>query len=421
MKRIYLLLMAALLWVSLPSLAAPKVQDNNSKQIIIKGKVIDQVTSEPLIFASVSVKGANLATVCNSEGRFMLKIPNDMPEAILQVTFIGHDTYEASISSLSTKKSNIIKLNPVIVNLTELSVFPDNPYVIINNVLENIPLNYSTEPELMTAFYRETIKKRRHYTALAEAVVEINKPSYVSNRTEQVRMLKGRKGVNTAKMDTILFKLQGGAHSMLSIDIIKYPYTILSPEIQVDYDFFFETITRIDDELHLVINFAQKEQISEPMFFGKLYIHAETMAISSASFSLNTENRSSVSSMFIRKKPLGCDVYPVFANYMINYRKQNNKWHYNYSRGEVSFNIDWKKRLFNTNYITSSEMAVTNREAVNTKNFKGDDRIKKNAVMSEAVSGFYDVDFWGEYNVIEPEKSINTAIKKIAKNIEKLD
>jgi hypothetical protein len=390
MKRISLLLMVALLWVSLPALAVPKAQESTANLIVIKGKVIDDDSSSPLVFATVGLRNSNLATVSNSEGHFMLKIPREISDAVLVVTFIGHKSYEIPVTSLKTDKSLTVRLKPVVVHLDELSVFPDDPYIIINNVLNNIHKNYSTEPELMTAFYRETIKKRRQYTALAEAIVEINKPSYSSNRTEQVRMLKGRKGVNASKMDTLLFKLQGGAHSMLSLDIIKYPYSILSPDIQGEYYYYFKGITRIDDALHLVISFKQRENIDDPLFYGKLYINAETMAISSAAFSLNTENRHKASSIFIRKKPFRCDVYPVYANYMVN-------------------------------YITSTEMAVTNREDVKEKSFKGNDRIKKNAIMSEAVSGFYDKDFWGEYNVIEPEKSINSAIKKIAKNIEKLN
>ena len=422
MKRIYFLLMAAFVLVSLPALATPKVkpQEKNPNFQVIKGKIIDDATSDALVFATIGIKNSNLATVSNSEGRFSIKIPREMSNATIVVHFIGHESFETPVATLKANRSLTVRLKPVVVKLSELSVFPNDPHIIINNVLDNIHQNYSTEAELMTAFYRETIKKRRQYTALAEAVVEIKKTSYLSNRTEQVRMLKGRKGVNTNKMDTLLFKLQGGAHSMLSVDIIKYPYSILSPEIQEDYDYDFETLTLIDNEVHLVIRFKQKEDVVEPMFYGKLYIHAETMALSSASFSLNTENRSKVSSIFIQKKPMGCDVYPEYANYMVNYRRQGDKWYYNYSRGEVNFKVNWKKRLFSTNYITSTEMAVTDRETVKTKSFRGDDRIKSNTVINEAVSGFYDKNFWGDYNVIEPEKSINTAIKKIAKNIDKL-
>jgi hypothetical protein len=35
------------------------------------------------------------------------------------------------------------------------------------------------------------------------------------------------------------------------------------------------------------------------------------------------------------------------------------------------------------------------------------------------VSGFADPNFWGEFNLIEPEKPIETAIRKIQKQLEK--
>jgi len=37
--------------------------------------------------------------------------------------------------------------------------------------------------------------------------------------------------------------------------------------------------------------------------------------------------------------------------------------------------------------------------------------------MRDESSGFKDADFWGAYNVIEPEKSIESAIKKIKRKL----
>ena len=81
------------------------------------------------------------------------------------------------------------------------------------------------------------------------------------------------------------------------------------------------------------------------------------------------------------------------------------------------FKIEWKKRLFNTHYASTIEMAVTDWEKV--KNAKPVDRLKPSVVMMDEVSGFADPDFWGVYNVIEPEKSIDQAIRKIQKKLKK--
>jgi hypothetical protein len=39
--------------------------------------------------------------------------------------------------------------------------------------------------------------------------------------------------------------------------------------------------------------------------------------------------------------------------------------------------------------------------------------------MEDAVEGFNDPDFWGDYNVIEPEQPIENAIKRIQRNLDK--
>ena len=63
-------------------------------------------------------------------------------------------------------------------------------------------------------------------------------------------------------------------------------------------------------------------------------------------------------------------------------------------------------------------MAVTNWE-INDSGFMAmpKDRLKPTVIIADAISGFSDPDFWGPYNVIEPEKSIESAIDKIKRKI----
>ena len=66
------------------------------------------------------------------------------------------------------------------------------------------------------------------------------------------------------------------------------------------------------------------------------------------------------------------------------------------------------------------EMAITDWEK-NTDNAfpKYKDRMKSSIILSDEAIGFADPDFWGEYNIIEPEKSIESAIKKIQRQLRK--
>ena len=66
-------------------------------------------------------------------------------------------------------------------------------------------------------------------------------------------------------------------------------------------------------------------------------------------------------------------------------------------------------------------MAATNwTENPDKKEFKSRTLIRPNVVLMDAISGFSDTDFWGENNIIEPEKSIENAINKIQKQLKKM-
>jgi len=411
------LIITATSYASSLSILKKEKQSDDKTYTSFKGKVIDDETKIPLVFASISVEGTNIATVTNTEGGFQIKIPNEQFNGLLKISYMGYENKSISITDLKPEKNNTIQLTMVSVSLTEVSVFPNNPRLLIEKVMENRLKNYHSDPILMQAFYRETIRKRRSYIGLSEAVVDIYKQPYGSNKNDAVELYKGRKSNSVEKMDTLLFKLQGGPYSTLLLDLIKDPYLILSDDVLDNYDYSYVNITRVDGELNYVIEFKQRSYVTTPLFYGKFYINVDNFAISSAFFSLNTENRAEASSMFIKKKPLGVSVYPTSADYLVKYSKKDGVWFYSYARGEVAFKVNWKRKLFNTSFTTMVEMAVTDWEKAEDKNFKPTDKMKMNIIMSDAANGFADKDFWGELNTIEPEKSIESAIKKISKSL----
>ena len=124
--------------------------------------------------------------------------------------------------------------------------------------------------------------------------------------------------------------------------------------------------------------------------------------------------------MFIVKKPFNAVAYPVVTNYRVDFIEKDQKWYYGYSRIEMALRVNWKKKLFNSTFYSTIEMAVTDRNKADyNKDAINKDRIRPNIVITDEVSGFADPDFWGEHNVIEPEKPIEAAIKKIQKQLEK--
>ena len=411
-----------LIGFSKAALATPAIPKSNQPDTLTyvqyKGSVSDQETRSPLAFASLTLNGTNIATVTNSEGEFALKVPKNLTEGKVTVSFIGYKNKILNISEFKPEKTRI-ELELLVITLNEVRVFPKDPELLIRAVMNKRAENYFNDQTLMSAFYRETIKKRRTYVSLSEAVVEIHKQPYMSSRSDAAQLFKARKSTDYTKLDTLTFKLQGGPYTTLYLDIMKNPEMIFTEDMIGNYEFTLENVTKINDRLIYVLAFKQRSHITEPLYFGKLFIDTESLAITSATFNLNVENKSLVSDMFIKKKPAGARVYPTMAAYHIDYREKDGKWYYSYSRGQITFKVDWNKRLFNTVYESTIEMAVTDWEKTTDKPVKMADRMKSTVVLTDEISGFADREFWGEYNVIEPEKPIENAIKKIQKRLEK--
>ena len=124
--------------------------------------------------------------------------------------------------------------------------------------------------------------------------------------------------------------------------------------------------------------------------------------------------------MFVRKKPNNARVYPTVASYRVDYRTRNGKWYYGYGKIELTFKVNYKRKLFNNVYTLNCEMAITDWENTDRDQMpKRRDLLKTSMILTDEAIGFSDPDFWGNYNIIEPEKSIENAIKKIRKQLSK--
>nr|WP_288934359.1 carboxypeptidase-like regulatory domain-containing protein [uncultured Allomuricauda sp.] len=386
------------------------------------GEVTEESSNKPLVFATLTVEGTNISTITNTEGNFLLKVPKEYTDKNVVISFLGYKTKKVPIANLKPEK-NEISLEVSVTRLSEINInAPKDALALVKETLRNRVDNYFDDPTLMTAFYRETIKRRRRNVSLAEAVVNVYKTPYSSARDDVVELYKARKSTDYSKLDTVALKLQGGPYNTLYVDMMKYPEYIFSEEDLSNYKFTFDRSTRTNDRLIYVIKFDQYEGIIEPLYHGELFIDVGNKILTSATFSLNITDRKKAAQLFVRRKPAKVDVWPTEVSYRVDYREKDGKWFYGYSSVFMEFKVDWEDKWFNSMYSMTAEMAITDWD----KNVTGEipryrERIKKSIILSDEASGFSDPNFWGEYNIIEPEKSIESAIKKIQRQLRRED
>ncbi|MCK5066280.1 MAG: carboxypeptidase-like regulatory domain-containing protein [Bacteroidales bacterium] len=412
-------LLAVLLFAGASLFAAPVSDEEVIDTTNFKayyGTVTNAESGKALPFATIEALGSNIATVTNIDGDFTIKVSKDITISGFKISYLGYKNKNVALSDFQGDRTVNIELAPSSIHLKEVTIRPQDAMELIMDVLTNIRENYSEEPMMMRGFYRETIQRGRNYVSISEAVIDIYKGGYTNQyQVDQVKLFKGRKSADVEKMDTVLFKVQGGPNTTMLMDVVKNPYILLSEEYSEIYEFRLSDVIAIDDRLHYVVTFSQRVYVDDPFYKGRLYIDMDKLAITEAEFELNVDNKEEAARMFIRRKPMSMSIIPERAVYRAKYTIEENKWYFSYARAEVKFKVNWKKKLFNTTYSTMSELAVTDRTYEGIEKFAGKERFRSNDVMNEKVYIFFDQGFWEGYNVIEPDQSIESAIKRLNK------
>jgi len=391
---------------------------SQNKFVTINGLLKDTKSGEKISHAAITVPNTGIGTVSNSDGEFTLKVNTTLNAEFFEVSHIGYTTAKFKISEAAGKETTFnLDIQPIM--LKEISVMPGDARGVVEIALSNIKKNYSQVPNMMTGFYREYIRQRRDYLSISEAVVDINKAPYATRLDDQVKIYKGRKGSNVKKADTLMVQLQGGPHVAMLLDIVKNTDLSIALDNLDNYQFEFGSVVNIDNKLHWVINFSPFTVKEDPLYFGKLYIAQDNMAITQAEFSLDLKDEDKASNTFIQKKPMGLKFKPESTSYLVTYKEQNGKYYLSYVRVELKFRCDWKRRLFKNHYTVMSEIAITDRRENNIVKFAKPEVFRSNMVFAETVQDLTDVDFWGDNNIIEPETSIENAIKKLSKTMKK--
>lgn len=383
--------------------------------VTINGVVKDAKTRDRLPFANITILGSRLGTVANSEGEFSLKVLVSQNAEWFEVSYIGYKNKKFPIAE-STGKEVVCSIDPSSVEMNEVIIKPADARALVEEAVANISENYSNTPNSMVAFYREYIKQRKDYLSISEALVDIYKSPYGTTfEQDRVKIDKARKGNNVKKSDTLAIKLQGGPSVMLLLDAVKNPDVLLTQESMNAYQFEIADMVNIDDDLNYVISFTPRVILPYPLYIGKIYISKQHKAISMISFSMDMADLDKASQQFIRKKPFSLIFTPTSATYMVTYKMYEGKYYLNYTRSEIKFRCDWKKRWFKSNYTVVSEQAITDRLADKAVKFQNKEAFKASEIFADKAQAYFSSDFWGDQNVIEPEESIQDAIKKFNK------
>lgn len=385
----------------------------------ISGIAKDRSTKKKLENVSISIPGTNIATVTNEDGKFLIKLPDNIEMPSLKADLIGYSTSYLSAEEIAKSDKEItIMLSPLSNTLKEVTVYGGQPRPLIENAMEKIPQNYSDSSSLFTAFYRETIQKGKRFIGISEAMTKIYKKSYKTRTidSDRVKVIKGRKLLSQKSSDTLAVKILGGPTLPVILDVVKNENALFNKNELDYYDFKMGKIAFVDDRPQYVIEFSPKKVILPyPLSKGTVMIDCESLAFTRADFEMDMSDKNKATSSILRKKPAGLKFKPQEASYIVTYKLQDGKSYLNYISSKTRFKCDWKRRLFSSGYTARAEMVMVDRQDNSNEKISRKEAVKRNYILDDTVESFNDPDFWKDYNIIEPTESLDKAVYKLKK------
>ena len=155
----------SILIIFMSGFGASYAQNASDAFVTITGQLKDAKTGDKIVYATVSVPGTGVGTVSNSDGEFILKISKSVNAEYFEVSHLSYTTTKFKVSEYSGKDKTLL-IEPQTLMLKEVTIIPNDARSLVASAMKNIKKNYSEVPNMMTGFYRETIRQRREYISL---------------------------------------------------------------------------------------------------------------------------------------------------------------------------------------------------------------------------------------------------------------
>lgn len=381
---------------------------NNNR--IIEGYLSDLYSKDLIIYCSISINNSSIGTVSNQQGYFSLIIPDSLKNSVIKFSHLGYQSLEFGVSDLEGRMASI-SLEPQSIPIQEVIVRLVDPIDVLHKVLEYRSLNYPQNPTYLTTFFREGVRYKNREVSLTEGVFKLYKSKYQgNNRSDYFKMLKMRRFVDLEKSDSLVTKLKSTVQSCLQLDLLKNIPEFISIEDTSQYVYTYSDITVIDDRLVNVISFEQREDNTDPLYKGALYVDAENYAVVQATFEINPRYIKKATNTVILKQTKGLNITPRKIEYTVSYKPNNDIYYLNHIRADLYFDVKKNRRLFSKAPLHAwFELVNCQIDTINVHVFPNKDRFPTRTILSE-TNFIYDKYFWGNFNTIEPENKLKELI-----------
>jgi len=177
-------------------------------QTELKNSVLDAETFLPLESASVYVANTTIGTITNTDGKFVLVVPDRYKSDTLVVSSIGFKSYKVKVDEFDSTFD--VYLEPDVASLDEILLVADSRPKTGNDImlraLERLPNNLPDSAYIEKGFVRHKERNKKEFKWLVEGAITLYDSSYQTNTSKflKVNVDEVRKSYDLRDIDSLL-------------------------------------------------------------------------------------------------------------------------------------------------------------------------------------------------------------------------
>ncbi len=174
----------------------------------LKNKIVDFGTMMPIESASIYIKNTTIGTVSNSDGKFVLLVPNEFVNDTLVISSIGYKSFKTTVKDFDNSVD--IFLEEDVASLDEIVLVaetrPKTGNDIMLKALERLPRNMPDSSYLQKGFLRHKERNKKEFKWLIESAITVYDSAFGSKSNENIKINvdQVRKSYDLRDVDSLL-------------------------------------------------------------------------------------------------------------------------------------------------------------------------------------------------------------------------
>jgi len=390
---------------------SPAISQTGGGEIIVKGKIIGAESQKPLAFATINILGTPRGVVSNFMGDFVFRIPSAHAKDTLYVSMLGYHPRKMVVNNAKTKPRLTIVLQERAIMLDEVEVNTDqlSARKIVENVIENIPVNYTTSPYLLECFGRFYKSECGEYKFLYEATFDLYGEGYTKgkrHKVEKIYLKETRQTARTKYMSVALRVENNGVATLrFANDLLTKIHSLnLSKNVYEQQEY-----TLLDNRLVYVIKAKAKRGWENNINY--LYVDAESFALLKSVWQIEFSDNE-------RPKRQSSDsTWEQSTSILktVEFKKEGNKYYPKYFNTLVAgkiFRNETNEEL--CTWAFQTEMVVNKINADSVKEPPPEELMQRVGLGSQLKP--YNAAFWENYQTLKDFPITDQAVKDLSKS-----